>query len=354
MAQSRILVVEDEQLVALDLVKHLSEMGYAVVTASSGQHALDEANRFQPSIALVDIKLPGAIDGIEAARRLRQAFDIPIVYVTAYADDSTLKQASTAEPYGYILKPFQLREIKAAVEMALHRHAMESQRQHQAQRAVRLREEILAIVSHDLRNLLNVILLPAQQLAANKPVCSLEQAIVRGAQRMKRLIGDLLDVASIDAGRLSIERRATPAGELLCQAIESLRPEIAEKSIALDEQLPDPSISVQCDPGRILQVLLNLLGNAIKFTPPQGRITLRLTSGDHLLCFAIADTGPGIAPSEIPLLFERFWHSPRAYRHGAGLGLYIAKGIIEMHGGQIWVDSRLGTGSTFSFTLPRA
>jgi signal transduction histidine kinase len=177
------------------------------------------------------------------------------------------------------------------------------------------------------------------------------RTIIRIAEQMNRLIGDLLDAAAIDAGRLAIDREPRDAAELASDAIEMLRPLAEHDSISVEQPpVPEP-VRVSCDRDRIVQVLGNLIGNAIKFTPTGGSITVTVARDASNVRFAVADTGPGIPPEQLAHLFERFWRAP-GNAPGVGLGLYIAKGIVEAHGGRIWVESQVGRGSTFSFTLP--
>jgi signal transduction histidine kinase len=172
---------------------------------------------------------------------------------------------------------------------------------------------------------------------------------------MLRLIGDLLDIAAIEASRLSMERRRHAADALVRDAVELEQAAATQKGLALEsEVIGGGSFEVICDRERVLQIFSNLIGNAIKFTEAGGAVTVRAEPrGDDAL-FAVADTGSGIPPEQLPFIFDRFWQAGETARAGTGLGLTIAKGFVEAHGGKIWVESRLGAGTTFSFTLPLA
>ena len=229
-----------------------------------------------------------------------------------------------------------------------------------AQRATRLRDEVLGVVSHDLRNPLSVISMCASTLLEDSAetdtkVRDLSAMIRESSDWMHRLIGDLLDVASIEAGRLSIDPRPIDPIVAVVQALSLLEPLAAEQSIALDSELPEHLPLVNADAQRIVQVLSNLVGNGIKFTEPGGRILIRANAGIDDVEIVVSDTGAGIPPEQLPHIFDRFWHARRESSvRGTGLGLAIAKGIVEAHGGRLSVESRLGEGSTFSFTLPVA
>ena len=230
---------------------------------------------------------------------------------------------------------------------------------HEAQHATRARDEMLGVVAHDLRNPLNTIVMGAstmlELLPESPPLLRNHAQIVRrAADRMNRLIQDLLDVKRIESGRLAIEPRAVTVALLADEMLEMLRPLATAASLELVTDLAPELPRVRADSGRILQVFSNLVGNAIKFTPSGGRITITATRTDDEVRFEIADTGPGIPAEQLPHVFGQFWQGARGDRRGIGLGLAIAKGIVEAHGGRIWVESVLGEGSRFYFTLPLA
>lgn len=228
----------------------------------------------------------------------------------------------------------------------------------EAEQATRARDQMLGVVAHDLRNPLSTILMASEMLedAVDPATPARKQVtmITRAGERMNRLIQDLLDVKRIEAGGIAIERRAVPASSLLAEAAEMLRPLAVASGIELSvtecESLPE----VLADPHRIQQVLSNLIGNAVKFTPAGGRITLAGECTSAGVRFAVSDTGPGIPAEQLPHIFGQFWQGARTDRRGIGLGLAIAKGIVEAHDGRIWVESVVGHGSSFYFSLPVA
>jgi signal transduction histidine kinase len=169
---------------------------------------------------------------------------------------------------------------------------------------------------------------------------------------MDALIRDLLDVSRLDAGKLMIHQEPVDPSALLSGSLQTLLPLVEEKAIELDLQLEEGLPQVLADPERIQQTISNLVGNAIKFTPAGGKITVRTRSTGEEVVVSVIDTGAGISPEQLPLVFDRYWQSSRTDREGAGLGLAIAKGIVEGHGGRIWIESTLGQGATASFTLP--
>jgi signal transduction histidine kinase len=257
--------------------------------------------------------------------------------------------------------PWLAGDLEAAVD--LRRSAIELDLERQVlreQRAVRARDDLVAVVSHDLKNPLNVIhmqtaLLP--KLAgsgddeSSRRLQASTQRIRRAVDHMNTLIHDLLDLARIEAGRFTVHCRSEDVADMIAEALIILRPLAEQKRLTLEERL-SPATSVLADRERFFQVLSNVIGNAIKFTPEGGRITVRTEPCGSELCVEIADTGAGIPGDQLAHVFNRYWQAPRGQREGSGLGLYIAKGIVEAHGGKMWVEAAPGSGACFKFTLP--
>lgn len=224
--------------------------------------------------------------------------------------------------------------------------------------AVQARDQVLAVVSHDLRNLLDPISMNAAQLLEDTPAGSLArrplERIRRAVGQMDRLIHDLLDVASIEAGRLVLLPERLDPADLIAEALEAHRTAAERKSRRLVGAVPPDLPWIEGDRYRLLQVFANLVGNALKFTPLEGTVTVgaeRLGAGE--VRFFVADTGPGILEGDLPHLFEAYWKSPSHREPGSGLGLAICERIVTAHGGRIWVESEPGAGSVFSFSLGR-
>ena len=220
------------------------------------------------------------------------------------------------------------------------------------------REDFMAIVSHDLRSLLGGIALSAELLKSVErgpdpfaKVKDYAERIQRFSARMNRLVGDLMDVASIEAGKLSLVRSRRDVALLLRDATEAFEATAAAQGITLTTSCTTPG-PIDVDHERIFQVLTNLVGNALKFTPHGGTIAIAIERSDVVTRFSVRDTGEGIRPDLLDKMFERFVQSVPSDRRGLGLGLFIAKSIVEAHGGTIWAESTLGKGSTFYFTLP--
>lgn len=248
-----------------------------------------------------------------------------------------------------------------AAELARHGSlAIDNARLYEeSQQAVRAREEVLAIVSHDLRNPLNAVMLASQLLQASEsfPPEEREQieAIDVSARRMRALIDDLLDVTRLEGGKqLPIDPKPIAVETLFREAYELFKAQAATNEISLNYAIGDGVPHVQADRHRIMQVLSNLIGNALKFTPPGGVVSFRSDQTDGQALFTVADSGHGIPNENLGNIFSPYWQAKRTARLGAGLGLPIAKGIVESHGGRIWVESEPEVGTKFFFTLPAA
>jgi signal transduction histidine kinase len=231
-----------------------------------------------------------------------------------------------------------------------------------AEQAARAREQVVAVVSHDLKNPLATIRMAVsfllEELVPDDAAHGRERgqlnAIRRSAERMYRLVHDLLDVSAIEAGQLPVTRSPLAVDMLVTDALELLYPLAGAKRIELATELAPALPLVAADRERMLQVFSNLVGNAVKFTSLGGRIEIRANLRSAMVEFAVHDNGPGIASADLPHIFDRFWRAKNTGRSGAGLGLAIAKGIVEAHGGSIRAESEPGRGSAFMFTLPVA
>jgi signal transduction histidine kinase len=235
----------------------------------------------------------------------------------------------------------------------------------EGQDAARSREDLLAIVSHDLRNPLGVVMAssalllkgpladpPGKEGRSRRQV----EAIQRAGNRMNRLIRDLLDFAAVQAGRLEVSSQPREVGELVREVLDALAQQAAAKSLKLIDGSPETTLRVSCDHARAIQLLDNVVGNAVKFSGEGGSVTVSVEPDGEMVRFSVTDEGPGIAPEELPHVFDRYYQARRRNRDGIGIGLSIARGIVEAHGGRIWVESPAasGTGTTFFFTLPAA
>jgi signal transduction histidine kinase len=229
----------------------------------------------------------------------------------------------------------------------------------ESRRATRAREDLLAVVSHDLRNPLNVVQLGAALLLRERPGVTRDEHVVKHAGRIRdasdralRLISDLLDWGRLEEGHLPLEVRQEDTAALMMEAVDSVRTLAEAHKLHVTLDVPDELPPVRCDRTRVLQVLGNLLGNAVKFTEPGGHLTVVARAEEQEVSFHVRDTGKGIPPEQLPFVFDRYWQAKDSASRGTGLGLAIAKGLVQAHGGRIWAESTPGQGSTFCFSLP--
>jgi signal transduction histidine kinase len=220
-------------------------------------------------------------------------------------------------------------------------------------------DEFLGIVSHDLGNMLNTIVgfavviekgVSRENHAEESLIYA--QRIQRASARMNRLIGDLVDVASIQAGKLAVTCEVGDPTHVVTEAVDTLQAQASASGVSLVAEIVPPSSLAAFDTARIFQVLINLLSNALKFTPGNGKVVVHVERIGDEICFAVSDTGAGIPTDKLDAVFDRFLQVTKNDRRGFGLGLYISKCIVQEHGGRIWAESRIGEGSTFRFTLP--
>lgn len=238
------------------------------------------------------------------------------------------------------------RRAGVAIENAmLHRRMAE---------AVRERDELLAIFSHDVRNLLNTINRDVEVMRQGGEGATDAECLTRishAAQRMKRLVEDTLDVSRVEGTGLQLDRHAHDVEALVSDAVDAAWNTARAKAVHVETHVPH-GLRLLCDPTRMFQALANLLDNAIRHSPEGGRVVVEARTDQAQVCFSVSDAGPGISDDELPHVFDRFWQGRRQNRAGAGLGLTIVKGVVEAHGGRIWAESRPGQGATFLFTVP--
>jgi PAS domain S-box-containing protein len=228
------------------------------------------------------------------------------------------------------------------------------------EKAVKQRDEMLGLVSHDLRNPVNAVKMLAGailRLAEDGTALPLDvtdhaTVMLQAATQMDALIQDLLDSTKLEAGRLRLAPRWTPLTPLIAAVMDTLAPVAASKGITLESRIAATLPEVYADPDRVIQVLSNLVGNSLKFTPNGGSVAVSGEVDGNMVMIAVRDTGPGIAADDLPFVFDRFWQSKRTNRSGAGLGLAIARGVVLGHGGRIWIESQPGDGTTVRLTLP--
>ena len=352
-----LLVDGHEDLLALEAA--LKRDDREIFKAASGAEALELLQIHDFALALLAIALPN-MDGFELAERMRgtqRSKHIPIIFITTPSASEPLRvfRGYESGAVDVLFKPInpQILRQKAEVFFELHRQRA------QLTQAVRAREDVLAIVSHDLRTPLAVVHTTASMLLNPKyqltPAQIREQheRIRRNAELMNRMIGDLMDMASVRAGTLSIDQKPTVLNDVLREAVTAHEAPARDKGLTLSYDAGTEVMNAQADRARLMQLFQNLIGNAVKFCEQGDRITVTSRTRGNSAQIEIADSGPGIAAEDLPHIFDPYYSaSKKLKKNGTGLGLYIGKGIVDAHGGEIRCDSEPGGGTRFSIALP--
>ena len=369
-----LLLVDDlaENLLALEAL--LKRDGLAFHTARSGEEALELMLKHDYALALLDVQMPG-MDGFELAEFMRaneRSRHIPIIFVTAGTGDSTRRfRGYEAGAVDFIQKPIEadILRSKAAVFIDLYdqRRQIAAQRDELAtltsalQVADQQKNRFLAVLGHELRNPLMVLssglnILERDNRRANAD--EVRAAMRQNISHVSRLVDDLLDIARIEQGKISLRKETLSLHNILPQALTLNSLAIEAAGHRLDVEMPDEEILLEADPARIIQIVSNLVGNAARYTPAGGRITVTISGTETQAIIAVRDTGIGIAPDQQTRIFEIFGQADSSLGivgDGLGIGLALVKELVEMHGGQISLEnSAPGEGSTFEVRLPRA
>lgn len=351
-----ILIVDDHRYVR-DMVRALFEgQGYRVIEAGDGADGLAMAQKQRPDCVLLDVRMP-ALSGFDVLERLSEdprTREIPVIMLTAAEETlEGMERALSGGAVDYLAKPISPARMAIRVRGAIERRRL-------LQEVQDLRTNFTSMLVHDLRGPITVVSAYADLLGQGGagPVSERQQQLLGKIQescgRMVRLIGEILDLSKLEAGKLNLEMQRFDVGGLASEVVERFGPSAANKGIDLSIGQAAGPYEIFGDAGRLDQVLMNLLGNALKFTRRGGRITVEVAARGPEIELSVTDSGPGIAPSELPLLFERFSQTSAARATatpGSGLGLLICRHLIEAHGGRIWAESELGQGSRFVVRL---
>ena len=385
-----VLLFEDDEGQALLTREALEKEGFTLEVCKTGREGLDLLFAKDYDVYLIDMKLPD-IQGIEVLRRIKTIKqDAVSIIVTGHGDEVAAVEAMKLGAYDYIVKsPYMghLAALPLVIREGLERHQLKSEREQlqtelweharllqernaelrraneELKRLDQLKSDLVSMVSHELRTPLATIkeftAILTDQIAG--PVTASQQEylgiITANVDRLTRIIDDMLDMAKIEAGRVLLDKGFTEVPPLLNHVTQSLRPMAESKQVELAINIPQPPPAIFADADKITQVLLNLVGNAIKYTHGPGRVTISVEELANEVQFNVQDTGIGITPEDLPKLFEKFQQFRRVAgmrgAKGTGLGLAISKRLVDLHGGRIWAASEPGKGSTFSFSLPK-
>ncbi|ACK69565.1 response regulator receiver sensor signal transduction histidine kinase [Gloeothece citriformis PCC 7424] len=356
MAGERILVVEDERIVARDIEKRLKKLGYTVpFSVGSGEETLKIVAENPLDLILMDIELKGKIDGIETAEQIRTNYNIPIIYLTAYADDITLERAKATEPFGYIVKPFDEKDLHVAIEVALRRRLAEKAIRVALEKEKELSElksRFWSMVAHEFRTPMTTILGSAQLLEElhlqlpeerRREYLSLIQQSIRS---MENLLNDVLCVGRVESGSLKFEPALLDLEQFCRDLIDEMQFN-AGSNYQLIFQHQGNCEQICLDKKLLRHILVNLLSNAIKYSPEGGKIYLTISCQEEEVTIQIKDSGIGIPLENQKHLFEPFQRAMNVGTiPGTGLGLTMVKKCLDLHGGEITINSEPGIGTT--------
>jgi signal transduction histidine kinase len=362
-----VLLIEDNQgdadLVSLRLVEGKADVHVNCVPRLSD--ALTWLDSETPSLVLLDLNLPDS-HGAETFRRIMQkAPNVPVVILSGQDDEALAVKAVHQGVQDYLVKgEITSKQLERALRYAVERQGLLRSLEITRKQQLEFKNRFLSHVSHELRTPLTcihqyvTILLDGLAGEMKPDQTDHLKTVLKSVNQLHAMIRDLLEATRVDSGKLRIDQRCIDIGELLQQAVAMMRPTAAEKHVGLQAVIDQTIPLVYADPGRTLEVLINLIDNAIKFTPPTGSVAVLASvveTDPTAIYLSVSDTGRGIPLDSVPLVFERLYQDPDAVddrRAGLGLGLYVAKEIVTLHGGRMWVASEPGCGSTFSFTLP--
>jgi signal transduction histidine kinase len=355
-----ILVVDDTPANLRLLTTMLRDGGYKVRPVPSGEMALRVVEAKAPDLILLDINMP-EMDGYEVCRRLKtdpRWRDIPVLFISALTDTADKIRAFQAGGVDYVGKPFQFEEVDARVRthLELRRKSLALEENlARLQEMERLRDTLTHMIAHDMRSPLLALQMSVDLLGDSIPHGDAEAALLlstakRGAAQVVEMVSQMIDVSRLESGKLELKREPADLAAIARESLATLRPLAAERTLLLEAPAAVPA---EVDQDLLRRVAVNLIANAIKFTVPAGTIIVTVHLADGRPRLAVTDDGPGIPPEQHECIFEKFGQTEAgARRGGSGLGLTFCKMVIEAHGGTIGLDSALGRGTTFWFTLP--
>lgn len=360
MNNTKIMIVEDELIAAESLSLDLKKLGYEVVAiVTSGEKAIKKAAETNPNLILMDIMLRGEMDGISTAQKIKENFNIPIIYLTAYADINTLERAKKTQAYGYLVKPYKLVDITTTIAIALSKFEEDAKIQAnlaQQKNLNTMKTKALATASHDLRNPLTNILGYTELLRDYGDKISEDKKqkyfdfIKSAVLEMNDSLEDLLLISKAEEGKLDLYNEELDVVNFIHNLVEEY---VLISKIHTINWLCEQSSYIGCLDRKILRhIVNNLLSNAIKYSPNGGDINVELICEENQITFSVEDHGIGIPNEHKDKLFQVFERANNVGSiKGNGLGLSIVNKAVELHQGTIKVESEEGKGSKFTVII---
>lgn len=364
---TNVLLIEDNpgdaDLIRLRLTE--ADCTVAVSCVDRLSAGIDKMREQPPSVVLLDLNLPDSRGADTFRTVLDKVPDVPVVILSGQDDEALAIKAVHQGVQDYLVKSdITSKHLERSIRYAVERQALLRSLDLSRKQQLDFKNEFLSHVSHELRTPLTCIhqyvslLLDGLAGEVNAEQRDHLGTVLKSVNQLHAMIRDLLEATRVETGKVRIEPRCLSISDLILQAIAMMEPIARDKCIGLESGLDVRVPLVYADPDRILEVLINLIDNAVKFTPPEGSVLVKACMVDAdpgMVYVSVSDTGRGIAAEAKPLIFERLYQDPNRVdnnRAGLGLGLYISRELIKLHGGRIWVSSDVGLGSTFSFTVP--
>ncbi len=356
-----VLIIDDEETIRDGCRQVLERSGYVVMTAAEGSEGIKIAREQYPGLVFVDLKLPG-MSGLDVIDILLE--DIPhivLVVITGYASILSAVESMKRGAYDYLPKPFTPDQLRAVTKRGLEHHALtiEAERLREAQE--KMTKDFITFVSHEMRSPLVTVQQSIESLKVVAADCLNDEAqeIIARCEKRIRNLEDLvehwLDIRHIEGGTLIQEKGLLELAGVMQRSLEDMAPLCEKRGIAVTRDIPDDLPMIIGDTESLVRVFVNIIGNATKYTPDGGTITVRVGYDDHYVNVMISDTGRGIPKDKIPFIFEPFYRVKERGEQieGSGLGLTFCKRIMDAHGGKIAVSSKEGKGTTFDLKFPR-
>jgi signal transduction histidine kinase len=358
-SQYRILIIDDEEIVLDSCKQILKGSGHKIATAPNGTLGLNLLTEFQPDLIYVDLKMPG-ISGLDVIGKVHELDPtIVTIVITGFATVSSAVEAMKKGAYDFLPKPFTPDEFRLITQRGLDRRRLTLETIALKREKEMLREQFAAIVAHELKSPLSAV---QQNLFFLMDELSgqITDEQTQKFERMKIKINDLIQmihtwlrVLSVDVNKIKENFKATEVKSIVSKSLESVQPHAIRKDIELSCSIKEPLGCVNGDEGTLAEVVVNILGNAIKFSRTGGQVSLHAEKVGDEIQISVTDHGIGIAKEDLPYIFNDFYakRSDQTAEQSSGLGLAIARRIVEAHGGSVSVDSELGKGSTFVIHL---
>jgi len=358
----KILIIDDEEVVLDSCSQILRNSGNEILTASSGAIGVEMVAHAKPDLVYVDLKMPG-MSGFEVIKSIREIDDTVVtIVITGFATVSSAVEAMKNGAYDFLPKPFTPDEFRLITQRGLEKRRLTLETIALRQERETLRENFAAIVSHELKAPLGAVQQNMYVLADELS----EQLSEPQKERLARIqtkLGDLtkliltwLRVLSVDVSKIRENFGPVQLEDVITKSIDSVQPQAVRKAIEIVGPQAEPSQVVNGDEGTLVETLTNILGNAVKYSRPSGQIVVTVDTVEHEAVISVADSGTGIAAEDLPHIFGDFYRgkADQSTEHGSGIGLAVARRIVEAHDGSITVESRPGKGSTFAIHLPLA